>query len=283
MKQYTGTKTLMAVAMTLGAYNDLRGWSLPSNEDPNKEGYLVEYPLVGEDDKTNVEGYKGYVSWSPKSTFEASYQESGTLVDRVLIETRDVATRLNALNTFMASDVFPTLERSAKSKLYRQQRYMSKYVEVLGERLEEMNTQFSHRSETVMKDDDCFVDPKDEDDNYNPDTVGTATPVKNEGIKLWECTYGDAINHMLNGGAVQRKDWFKLGMYVFKQVPSKVPTDVVPKMSSLPDAIKDRMIADRIEPNYQNQMVIVKRDGSIDSWVASSADTFATDWVLLHE
>lgn len=94
-------------------------------------------------------------------------------------------------------------------------------------------------------------------------------------------TFGHAIDHLRTGGIVARKGWNGAGMYVFKQAPSKVPAHVVPNMSSLPDAVKERMQHDKISPDYQNQMAIVKPDGSIDSWVASSADTFATDWVLL--
>lgn len=63
MKQYIGTKLLLAVAMNLGDYNLKRGWTIPANEDPLKEGYQVEYP-------------DGYISWSPKEVFEESYRET---------------------------------------------------------------------------------------------------------------------------------------------------------------------------------------------------------------
>lgn len=63
MDKYIGTKELKAKKMTLGDYNRHRGWTIPENEDPTREGYLVEY----ED---------GYLSWSPKETFEKSYRTS---------------------------------------------------------------------------------------------------------------------------------------------------------------------------------------------------------------
>ena len=53
-------------------YNDLRGWTVPSDEDGNDAGYLVEYIDGG---KSNVFGYNGYVSWSPADVFEKAYQE----------------------------------------------------------------------------------------------------------------------------------------------------------------------------------------------------------------
>jgi len=56
--------------------------------------------------------------------------------------------------------------------------------------------------------------------------------------------------------------------------------DAVPDMSSLPIKVKENMAKLRISPHYENQMSIVKHDGTIDSWVASSSDTFAQDWIL---
>lgn len=72
MKQVIGTKLILAEPMTRQAYNDLRGWELPSDEDGNDEGYLVEYP---DSPNRNVEGHTGYVSWSPKAEFERAYQD----------------------------------------------------------------------------------------------------------------------------------------------------------------------------------------------------------------
>ena len=94
-------------------------------------------------------------------------------------------------------------------------------------------------------------------------------------------TYGDAVEHLRKGGIIERKGWNGKGMFVFKQVPSQVPVEVVERMTSLPESVKERFIKNNIAPDYQNQMAIVKPDGSIDSWVASSADTFAIDWVLV--
>ena len=85
-KSYTGTKTLNAFPMNRADYNTLRGWELADNEDGMDEGYLVEYP----DSNSNVEGFEGYISWSPKDVFERSYFENikpkGITVDPQIIE-----------------------------------------------------------------------------------------------------------------------------------------------------------------------------------------------------
>jgi hypothetical protein len=64
--------------------------------------------------------------------------------ERLLAETRETATRLNKLNSFMATDAFPKLPREDKDLLYSQQRVMSEYVQILGKRLERAGQQFTH-------------------------------------------------------------------------------------------------------------------------------------------
>lgn len=59
--RYIGTKIIDAKPMALGEYNDHRGWVIPANEDPFRDGYLVVYP-------------DGYQSWSPKDAFEQAYR-----------------------------------------------------------------------------------------------------------------------------------------------------------------------------------------------------------------
>jgi len=68
MKQYIGTKIIQAIAMTLGAYNEKRGWTIPENENPAREGYFIEYP-------------DGYISWSPKEVFEEAYRETNGMMN----------------------------------------------------------------------------------------------------------------------------------------------------------------------------------------------------------
>ena len=71
MQTYIGTKMIRAKAMTRGDYNKVRGWSIPADENPNDEGFLVEYLDGG---KANHKDYDGYISWSPKDVFERAYR-----------------------------------------------------------------------------------------------------------------------------------------------------------------------------------------------------------------
>lgn len=66
MEKYIGTKTIEAEPMTRGDYNKYRGWTIPADENPDEEGYLVKYS-------------DGYISWSPKKQFEEAYKISGEM------------------------------------------------------------------------------------------------------------------------------------------------------------------------------------------------------------
>lgn len=63
MRKFIGTKLISAEPLNLGDYNIKRGWAIPENEDPKREGYYLVYP-------------DGYESWSPKEIFEEAYRET---------------------------------------------------------------------------------------------------------------------------------------------------------------------------------------------------------------
>nr|DAL45210.1 MAG TPA_asm: hypothetical protein [Caudoviricetes sp.] len=62
MKSYISTKLVKAKPMNRGEYNKFRGLDIPKNENPDDEGYLIQY-----DD--------GYISWCPKYQFDKQYLE----------------------------------------------------------------------------------------------------------------------------------------------------------------------------------------------------------------
>lgn len=71
MKTAIGSKLINFKPMTRLEYSELRGWTVPADENPADEGYLVEYINGG---KPNHPDFEGYISWSPKDVFENSYQ-----------------------------------------------------------------------------------------------------------------------------------------------------------------------------------------------------------------
>ena len=93
--------------------------------------------------------------------------------------------------------------------------------------------------------------------------------------------FGKAIEALKQGKIVAREGWNGKGMFVFKQIPANVGIQFVPNMQSLPQSVKNEFGKRGENLSYSNQMCIVKSDNTIDSWVPSSSDVFAEDWLIL--
>lgn len=128
MQLYTGTKQVKAKPMNRADYNTLRGWQLPADEEGTDEGYLVEYVDGG---KANVEGYTGYISWSPKSVFEMAYNPCGTYKQRLQIEYYDLKEKVVKLQLFMNTESYDKLEELQRLYLLGQLASMKSYLNYL--------------------------------------------------------------------------------------------------------------------------------------------------------
>jgi hypothetical protein len=67
-----------------------------------------------------------------------------TFYDRLLIEAQELATKTNALNDFMRTQVFIDMDRANKDLLYKQSRLMNEYLQVLGQRIELLGGKYGH-------------------------------------------------------------------------------------------------------------------------------------------
>lgn len=97
-----------------------------------------------------------------------------------------------------------------------------------------------------------------------------------------EC-FGTIIQALREGKACRRSGWNGKGLFIVKQVPAHITSDIIPKMQSLPQSAKNILLS-RENPHidYTNQMLIIHPDGRADSWVPSSSDVFAEDWEILE-
>lgn len=132
MQQYTGTKVIKAKEMSRGEYNKLRGWVIPSDENPEDAGYLVEY--VGQGNPNHAD-FSNYISWSPKQVFEEAYKPSGTPAERVLLEQAELEGKLHKLNEFTKTSTFELLATEEKTLLRMQLEVMRTYSSILGLRI----------------------------------------------------------------------------------------------------------------------------------------------------
>lgn len=93
--------------------------------------------------------------------------------------------------------------------------------------------------------------------------------------------FGQAIEALKQGKRVARQGWNGKGLFIFMQVPSEISEEIVPKMQSLPQSVKDEFERRGGSINYSNQMALVNPNNSINGWAPSSSDTLAEDWIIL--
>jgi len=100
--------------------------------------------------------------------------------------------------------------------------------------------------------------------------------------------FGQAIEALKQGKRVQRTGWNGEGLFVFMQVPSTIQREIVPKMQSLPQLVKDEFERRFNDPNeqidaiyYVDQLAMVGPSNGITGWSPSVPDCMADDWVIL--
>lgn len=147
MKKYTGVKEILAKPMNRKEYNDYRGWELPSDENGEDEGFLVEYIQSETSPNVNHPDHKGYISWSPKDVFEESYIDTFLSLDesvvptekhqiRVVNELVELTSKMSALLDFIGSDFFvKTVDIEEQKRLKQQLVVMKAYRSILTDRI----------------------------------------------------------------------------------------------------------------------------------------------------
>ena len=199
-----------------------------------------------EEDGYFVKYEDGYESWSPAEVFKKAYKCADTFLDRLRIEMRDLYAKMDKLAPFIESGKIDEVvtDKYQNHLLRLQHRIMSRYINVL----------------------ECRIGRLD----GSPDAP------------LHQMTFGDAIEVLKQGGIVRRRGWNGKGLHVFKQVPARIGNDVVPKMTSLPHAAKDLIVAGKGFIDYTSQCLIYNENtGRADSWTPSIADVFADDWEIV--
>ncbi|MEH0154010.1 MW1434 family type I TA system toxin [Limibacter armeniacum] len=90
----------------------------------------------------------------------------------------------------------------------------------------------------------------------------------------------------LKEGKMLRRPLWEKDFFIFRQVPSEIPQEIVPKMTSLPQPVKDEFVRrfndlDNHQINsisYNDQIAHVGFSNLITGYNFSVEDTFAEDW-----
>lgn len=100
--------------------------------------------------------------------------------------------------------------------------------------------------------------------------------------------FGSALKAVKEGKRIRREGWNGKGLFVFEQVPSEIKKDIVPKMQSLPQSVKDEFQRRFDDPDeqidaiyYSNQLALVNPSNMITGWAPSVSDALANDWTIL--
>lgn len=195
------------------------------------------------------EGYKvvyedGYESWSPKDVFEKAYKVAETPLDRMRIESEELCTKFSGLASFIESEKFKELDSVTQGMLKAQYRMMCNYWQILNQRATKMESGLGGS---------CSLN------------------------------FGQAIEYLKAGLAIRREGWNGKGLFVIKQVPAHIESDIIPKMQSLPQSAKDLILKGKGFIDYTSQCLIYNETtGRADSWVPSISDVFAEDWEIVE-
>lgn len=217
----------------------------------NKSGrnpYQNEEEMHGDNEEGYLVKYKdGYESWSPKSVFDEVYKCSDTFLDRLHIEHDDLFDKFEKCATFVDSDKFRNVikEDYPAFLLWLQRDVMGRYASILEQRMAIANGE-------------------------------------KEITTLPRMSFGIAIQALKFGLAIRRSGWNGKGLFVIKQVPSHIESDIIPKMQSLSQSAKDLILNGKGFIDYTSQCLIYNENTCrADSWTPSISDVFAEDWEIV--
>lgn len=143
MNSYIGVKSVLAKPMNRLEYNKYRGWELPSDENGEDGGFLVEYIDGGQ---SNHPDHKGYISWSPIDVFGKSYSKLSTYFitgiellphqERVVNELKELEVKVEALKTFIDTEFFElNINLDEQLRMKNQLMAMTCYLSILYDRV----------------------------------------------------------------------------------------------------------------------------------------------------
>ena len=102
--------------------------------------------------------------------------------------------------------------------------------------------------------------------------------------------FENVIEAIRNGSPVRRQSWGQNKKFIFRQVPSIIPADIVQKMQSLPEPVKKNFAKTFLDEKqqikeiyYDNQIALVGMSMLISAYAFSAADILAEDWEIVDD
>ncbi len=96
--------------------------------------------------------------------------------------------------------------------------------------------------------------------------------------------FGGAIMAMNMGHMVSRNGWNGKNMFVYKTVGNIVSKDFIPKFASLPQQVKDFLLAKGEDVIFNPSITMYTAAGEMQpGWIPSQADIMSEDWGIVNE
>lgn len=94
--------------------------------------------------------------------------------------------------------------------------------------------------------------------------------------------FKEALNAMNNGQAVRRiNDWPK-NYIVFTQIPQTISEEIIPKMTSVPNEVKNIILNNSKCISYHDQCIMLNVEtGSAEYFVPTIKNCNAEDWEIV--
>ena len=104
---------------------------------PLRGVFMARFTSMNREDGYKVVYEDGYESWSPKDVFEKAYKVAETFLDRLMIERKELAEKLEKLCLFTDSPKFIDVvkDENQRELLIKQRDYMGEYLNILNQRI----------------------------------------------------------------------------------------------------------------------------------------------------
>lgn len=277
MLPYIGTKNVLARPMTRGAYNEYQGWIIPHDQDPEDEGYLIEYLDGG---KGNHPKHENYISWSPKDVFERSYVQQPT-------------SQRGNIAEMVHLDESPFLPQSINQRIF--------HIEL--DPNDSAGKEHAERMKALIKSGGSLMTeprgliaglPMVDEASFYPNgapmsiyksklldngmMLGTVEQLSNVNGQL---DFSDALRALKFGYRVQRSGWNAKDQWLAVSNPESAVVDAANFWSPHSRAYAERNGGSAVVPPC---ILIKNAQGEIQmGWAPSPGDMFANDWVVIEE
>lgn len=106
-------------------------------------------------------------------------------------------------------------------------------------------------------------------------------------MKTENLTFSEVLVFLKEGYCVSREKWRQDRCVLVMQIPAVIPKEVVPKMTSLPNGIKDAIKENNIDGiSYHDQVLklVFNNQEAVSAtyYPPSWEDIFAEDWFVLE-